>query len=244
MRLNRRGAVRQVLWAASVLIALPAFASGTIAEPGDVLLAEDFRAAEISARAPVPIRPGWQMVVVEGVWRRTAEGVEGIASGSTPATLALEGDFQDCVIELGFRYRRTSPDQWAACRVSATHTRLAPRTHAASAWINVDGKTRAVGLLLEHDMWDGHVTQVARASADFGADAWHQLRLELVGDRALVGCDGVTVTGKWPAFALPKNALWISSGTCPLEIRQLRIHRAHAIPTVPADPKSPAGAKR
>jgi len=52
------------------------------------------------------------------------------------------------------------------------------------------------------------------------------MRLEVVGDKALVFCNGVTISGRHEKFALPKTVLAIGAGNSPHEIRGLRLYEA------------------
>jgi hypothetical protein len=214
---------------AFLLAAAAACAAGPVAPPpGALLLAEDFRTHETLTKEltkePVPLAPGWRLRVAHGIWKRTAEGLESTETPGHQPVLVVEGEFRDCVVELDFRYRTGTPAQWAACRLSATNTVLHPRAYAASVWMNGDYKSRAVGLVLEHDQWGGHVTQVARKMSEIRPDEWYTLRLQLVGDEVTASCHGVTVRGRRDTFGLPKNSLWIATGLSPHEIRRLRIH--------------------
>jgi len=201
-------------------------ASAQLARKGALLLEEDFRQYETYTKERLDAAPGWKVRVAHGLWKRTAEGVESTETPGHQPVLVFEGVFGDCVIELDFRYRRGAPGQWAACRVSPTNTELHPRAYAASVWANQDYKSRAVGLVLEHDKWSGHVTQVARQMTEFAPDTWYSLRLEIVGDRVWTTCNGVTVTGRWPSFGLIKNSLWLATGLSPHEVRRLRVYAA------------------
>lgn len=216
------------------VLALAAFAgahaSAQLAQKGALLLEEDFRRYESYTKERLEAAPGWKVRVAHGLWKKTAEGVESTETPGHQPVLVFEGAYGDCVIELEFRYRRGAPGQWAACRVSATNTELHPRAYAASVWANQDYKSRAVGLVLEHDTWSGHVTQVARKMTEFVPDTWYSLRIEIVGDRVLTTCNGVTATGRWESFGLPKNSLWLATGLCPHEVRRLRVYAATANP--------------
>ena len=95
--------------------------------------------------------------------------------------------------------------------------------------------------MLEHDEWSpGHITQVSRKLADWAPDAWHALRLELVGDTALASGGGVTVHGTFDKFGLPKTSLWLATGTSPHELRRLRIYAASRDAQWKATPPRPA----
>jgi len=201
-------------------------ASAQLARKGALLLEEDFRHYETYTKERLDAAPGWKVRVAHGLWKRTAEGVESTETPGHQPVLVFEGAFGDCVIELDFRYRRGAPGQWAACRVSPTNTELHPRAYAASVWANQDYKSRSVGLVLEHDKWSGQVTQVARKMTEFAPDRWYSLRIEIIGDRVLTTCNGVTVTGRWDTFGLPKNSLWLATGLSPHEVRRLRVYAA------------------
>lgn len=209
--------------------ALPARAQ--MALKGDLLLAEDFRTHAEFTKEKVRLKDGWTARVAHGTWQRSAEGVEVTwATGHQPV-LVVEGDFGDAIIELEFRYRAEPDYRWAACRISPTNQVLNPRAYAASLWANIDYKSRAVGLVLEHDEWSpGHITQVNRKMTEFKPDTWHLLRMELVGDKVLATGGGVTVYGTYDKFALPKSSLWLATGLSKHELRRLRIYVARPGP--------------
>ncbi|BET66804.1 hypothetical protein ASA1KI_17220 [Opitutales bacterium ASA1] len=197
------------------------------ARKGALLLEEDFRRYETYTKERLPVADGWQVRVAHGIWTRTAEGVQSVETPNHQPVLVFEGNFGDVIVELDFRYR-VEPDKWAACRISTTNHELHPRAYAASMWANVDYKSRAVGVVLEHDQWGGHVTQVARKMTELAPDTWHRLRLEIVGDRASAECEGAIARGRHPRFALPKSALWLATGLSTHELRRLRVYEASA----------------
>jgi hypothetical protein len=174
-----------------------------------------------------PAQPGWRARTMHQEWARTPEG--GIASKWTSGhmpVLALEGSFQDFIAEFEFRYQKID-GQKAVCRVSALNPTLDPRAYAVSAWANADSAERPLGVVLERDVWKpGTITTVAREPATFVSGKWYAMRLEVVGDRALASCNGVTVSGQHEKFALPKTILAIGTGHCPHEIRSLRVYEA------------------
>lgn len=233
--------------AALMVLSADAAEPRALAEQGALLLAEDFRTADTFTKERRALAPGWQVRIAHGIWRPTAEGVESTETPGHQPVLVLEGAFGDCIIELDFRYRKGSPGQWAACRISATNTVALPRSYASSVWANVDYKSRAVGLVLEHDQWGGHVTQVARKMTEFQPDTWYTLRVEVVGDRVQTACNGVTVTGRWETFGVPKNSLWLATGLSPHELRRLRVYSAKPasaanVAPIPTNTSSPAPA--
>lgn len=233
--------LRLLLVPVAALVAVAASVPAGALEPaprGALLLAEDFRTHESFTKERTALAPGWHVRVAHGLWRRTAEGIESTETPGHQPVLVFEGAFGDCIVELDFRYRTGAPGQWASCRVSATNTVEQPRSYAASVWANVDYKSRAVGLVLEHDKWGGHVTQVARTMTEFRPDTWYSLRVEIVGDRVRTTCNGVTVTGQWRTFGVPKNSLWLATGLSPHEVRRLRIH---AVAPTAAAPTGPGG---
>jgi len=234
LRLRRLAAVLSLLaWAGTL--------SAQLAEKGPLLLEENFQRHATYTKEKLPLQPGWTVRVAHGQWARAADGVRSTWETGHSPVLVLEGEFGDVIIELEFRYR-AEPGKWAACRLSPTNQVLNPRAYAASVWANVDFKSRAIGLVLEHDEWSpGHITQVSRKLAEFAPDTWHTLRLELVGDRALASSGGVTVHGAHEKFALPKTSLWLGTGQSPHELRRLRIYAARPNPAWPPAPARSAG---
>jgi hypothetical protein len=214
----------------------PALGSGAqLAVKGELLLAEDFREYESYTKERLPLKNGWLVRVAHGIWTRTPDGVQSVETPNHQPVLVIEGPFEDVIVELEFRYT-AEPGKWAACRISAANHALHPRAYAASLWANVDYKSRAVGLVLEHDQWNGSVTQVARKMTDFAPDTWHPLRLELVGPRALAVSGEATTSGEHDRFSLPKTSLWLATGLSRHELRRLRIYAARPIADAPTAP--------
>jgi len=221
-------------------------ARAQMALKGELLLEENFRHHAEFTKEKVPLKDGWTARVAHGTWKRSAEGVEVTWGSGHQPVLVLEGAFGDAIIELEFRYR-AEPDKWAACRISPTNQVLNPRAYAASLWANIDYKSRAVGLVLEHDEWSpSTLIQVNRKLTEFKSDTWHALRMELVGDKVLASGGGVTVYGTYDKFGLPKTSLWLATGLSTHELRRLRIYAARPDPSWAPAVKggAPAGASR
>lgn len=216
-------------------------ASAQLAEKGPLLLEENFQRHALYTKEKLPLGGGWEVRVAHGIWQRTTDGVQSTWKEGHSPVLVLEGNFGDVVIELEWRYR-AEPGKWAACRLSATNPTLFPRGYALSTWANVDFKSRGRGFLLENDVWDGHITRVAYAKADFAPDTWHTYRLESVGDKALASCNGVTVHGTHHRYGMPKTSLWLATGQSPHELRRLRIYAARSSPNWPPPKPAPAPA--
>lgn len=166
---------------------------------------------------------GWSVRANHGRWTRTDEGVRSTwVTGHSPV-LVYEGRFRDATVEVEFRFRR-EPGRWAACRLSATNPQTHPRSYAASVWANVDFRSRAVGLVLEHDDWSGPVTQVKRTLTEYEPYTWYTLSMELRGNEVTASCNGKTVRGAHDTFGIPKSSLWIGTGESSHELRRLRIY--------------------
>lgn len=192
---------------------------------GKILLEEDFRRYATFTKERLPVTEGWQVRANHGRWTRTDEGVRSTwVTGHSPV-LVYEGAFHHAIVELDFRFRR-EPGRWAACRLSATNPQTHPRSYAASVWANADFRSRAVGLVLEHDEWNGPVTQVKRSLTEFEPDTWYTLRMELIGNEVTAACNGKTVKGAHDKFGIPKSSLWIGTGESSHELRRLRIYEA------------------
>lgn len=218
--------------AAVLTLAAVAPVSAQLAVKGAVLLSEDFRTPATYTREFQPAQPGWRARAWHQQWARAADGEISSTwiTGHMPV-LALEGKFTDFVVEFEFRFQKVA-GQKVVCRVSALNPELAPRAYAVSAWANADSAERPLGLVLERDVWKpGTITTVDRKPAEFAADTWHRMRLEVVGDQALAVCNGVTVYGRHEKFALPKTVLAIGTGNSPHQIRGLRVYAATRNPT-------------
>lgn len=225
-RLFRRAAMCGAAFAFG-LAALAGRASADVAHlapKGELLLDADFSAREVYPAERVVLQPGWQVRAAHGIWTRTAEGIQSRATPGHQPVLVLEGgQLTDVIVELEFRYQAEA-GEWSACRISVANPSQHPKAYVASVWANVDHDARATGLVLEHDQWSQHVTQVARKAVELTPGVWHTLRLEIVGPRALASVDGMSVTGEYPAFKLPKTSVWIATGRSPHEIRRVRVY--------------------
>ncbi len=201
-----------------------------LALPGRLLLQEDFSAPATYTKEFQPAQPGWRARAWHQEWHRTPEGIASHWTSGHMPVLALEGQFQDFIVEFEFRFQKV-PGQKAVCRVSALNPELDPRAYAVSAWANADSRERPWGVGLERDVWSpGGFTTIANQMVAFETDTWYAMRLEVVGDQALVSCNGVTLTGRHEKFALPKAILAIGTGHGPHEIRGLRVHEARPNP--------------
>jgi len=140
--------------------------------------------------------------------------------------LVYSGEFGDAIIEVDFRFQEEE-GKWSACRISATNPELNPRAYAASVWANADSKSRALGMVLEHDEWKpGVITTVDTLMATYEPGKWYRLRLELVGNKAMATCNGVTVYGTHEKFGIPKNSIYLGTGTIKHELRNFRVYEA------------------
>ncbi len=227
---TRRSALGRMIRAGAGACLLGVAPFGLRAQPerrGRLLLEEDFRRYEVYTKERQPVAEGWQVRANHGRWTRTAEGVRSTwVTGHSPV-LVYEGAFRDAVVELDFRFGR-EPGRWAACRLSATNPQTHPRSYAASVWANVDFRSRAVGLVLEHDQWEGPVTQVHRSLTELEPDTWYTLTMQLTGNEVVATCNGRTAKGSHETFGIPKSSLWIGTGESSHELRRLRIHEVNA----------------
>jgi hypothetical protein len=212
---------------AAVLISSFATASqAQLAIKGELLLEDNFQQHAQYTKQPVELKPGWRALAGHAQWERTPDGVKSIFKEGHMPVLKIEGEFTDAVIEIDFRFT-SEADRWSGCRVSTSNPKLLPRAYTASVWANLDNDGRARGLVLEQDTWSpGFITHISRKAAKFEPGTWYTLRLEIVGNAALSTCNGVTVSGKFETFALPKTAISLGVGTTPHELRNLRIYAA------------------
>lgn len=208
---------------------LPVDAWAQLARRGALLLQEDFQRHATYTKERLPVQPGWKVRVAHGLWSRTPDGVRSTWEKGHSPVLVYEGEFNDVIIEVDFRFQAV-PGQWAACRVSATNPVLFPRGYAASVWANVDFKSRGRGFLIENDVWDGPITRVAYKKADYVPDTWYTLRLELVGNQAVAECNGIRATGTHDMFGIPKTTIWLATGQSPYDLRNLRVYAAERNP--------------
>jgi hypothetical protein len=200
-----------------------------MAVKGKLLLEEKFQRYERYAKDAQPAVGGWSVRANHAEWKRSPDGLaSGWQTGHMPV-LTYEGSFGDAVIEVDFKFH-AEPGKWAACRISATNPKLNPRAYAASVWarVSLDNSGRPLGMVLEHDEWKpGVITQVDTRPAAFESDKWYTLRMELIGDRVLATCNGVSVYGTHEKFGIqPKTSISLGVGTCPHELRNFRVYAA------------------
>ena len=217
-----------------------ASAAESLATPGRLLLSEDFRTERTYTKEFAPLAPGWRVRAWHAEWVRTDEGLQSKWTSGHMPVLALEGEAQDVVIELEFRFQAEAGKK-AVCRVSALNPKLAPRGYTVSAWANVDSRERPLGLSLEDDEWKPAKGFTTHARADLALEPgrWHHLRLEVVGEWAQVSCNGVVIAAQHAKFALPKTLFAIGTGLSPHEIRRVRIYEAIRNPAWKADATPP-----
>jgi hypothetical protein len=225
--MNPHHTLRALLGLSLAWSALAAHAQ--LAVKGELLLEDNFQQHAAYTKQPVTLKPGWTAVAGHATWERTPDGVKSVFKEGHMPVLKVEGEFTDVVIEVDFRFT-TEPGRWSGGRLSVSNPKLHPRAYVASVWANQDNDARARGLVLEHDFWSGPISQVARKAAKFEPGVWYTLRLEIVGNAALASCNGVTVSGSFEFFGLPKTSISLGVGTTPHELRNLRIHAATLSP--------------
>jgi hypothetical protein len=197
-----------------------------LAKKGKLILKYDFKAPAEYTKEYQAVNDSWQVKVGHANWKQTKKGVESIWESGHMPVLVLTGIFGDAIIEVDFRFQ-DEEDKWAACRISATNPELAPRSYAVSVWANVDSRSRKPGMVLENDEWKpGEITTVDTLMATFASNKWHTLRLELVGNEARATCNGYAVSGMHEKFGIPKNSIYLGSGTSKHEFRKLRVYEA------------------
>jgi len=197
-----------------------------MAVKGKLLFEDDFKTPMEYTKDFKDVKDGWKVKTAHASWKQTKEGVESVYESGHMPVLVYSGLFQDAVIELDFRFHKEE-GKWAACRISPTNPELNPRAYAASVWANSDSKSRALGMVLEHDEWKpGVITTVDTLMATFESGKWYTLRLELVGNYARATCNGVTVYGRHEKFGIPKNSIYLGVGTCKHELRNFRVYEA------------------
>ena len=241
-RVSQSAAVRSALLLGLVSLVGATSLRAQMAVKGQLLLEDKFLRYEQYAKDAQPAAEGWTVRANHAAWKRTPDGVASVWQTGHMPVLTYEGSFGDAVIEVDFKFH-AEPGKWAACRISATNPKLNPRAYAASVWAraSLDNSGRPLGMVLEHDEWKpGVITTVDTRPAAFEPDKWYTLRMELIGDRVLATCNGVSVYGPHEKFGVqPKTSISLGVGTCPHELRNFRVYAAVPNPAWPA----PAAAK-
>jgi hypothetical protein len=242
MKLLRSAPALRSVGAGFASLMLAASVSAQMAVKGDLLLEEHFQHYESYTKEPLPVKPGWRVRNSHAEWKRVAEGVQSVWQEGHMPVLVYEGAFGDAIIEIEFRFHQEN-GKWAACRVSAANSQLNPRAYATSVWANLDNPARPLGMVLEHDEWKpGVITTVENKPASFDPDTWYTLRLEMIGDKVLATCNGVSVYGTHEKFGLPKTSVVLGTGLSPHYLRNFRVYSATPNPKwspPPAAPQNP-----
>jgi hypothetical protein len=227
---------------ASVLLATSA--SAQMAVKSTLLLDEHFQQYESYTKEPLSVKPGWRVRNSHAAWKRVPDGVQSVWTEGHMPVLVYEGSFGDAIIEVEFKFHQEK-GKWVACRVSASNPELNPRAYATSVWANLDNPARPLGMVLEHDEWKpGVITTVDNKPATFDPDRWYTLRLEMIGDKVLATCNGVTVYGTHEKFGLPKTAVVLGTGLSPHYLRALRVYSATPNPQWTPPPVTPPSAAK
>jgi Domain of Unknown Function (DUF1080) len=197
-----------------------------IAKKGKLLLEENFVTPATYTKEAQPVKNGWKVKVGHSEWERISGGVATKWTTGHMPVLTYEGNYQDVVIELEYRFF-AEEGKWATCRISATNPELNPRAYAVSVWANQDNKAREKGMVLEHDEWKpGVITTVENKPATWEPGKWYKISLEIVGNYARATCNGVTVYGTHEKFGMPKTHIYLGTGTAKHEIRNFRVFEA------------------
>lgn len=198
----------------------------SLAKKGKLIYKDDFKTPKEYTREFQPVNSGWKVKTGHANWMHTKKGIESVWEEGHMPVLVYSGEFEDAVIEVDFRFQREE-GKWAACRISATNPQLSPRSYAVSVWANANSNSRSLGMVLEQDEWKpGEITTVDTFPASFKPNKWYILRLEIVGNEAKATCNGITVYGTHEKFGIPKNSIYLGTGTCKHELRNLRVYEA------------------
>ena len=202
----------------------------SMAIKGKLLFADDFKTPVEYTKEYQPVNEGWSVKAGHAKWEKSGKNLQSVWETGHMPVLVYSGSFRDAVIEIDFRFHQEE-GKWAACRISAANPDLNPRAYAASVWANSDSKSRALGMVLEHDEWKpGVITTVDSLMASFEPNKWYTLRLELIGNNAEATCNGVTVFGTHELFGIPKTSISLGVGTCKHELRNFRVYEARLNP--------------
>lgn len=208
-----------------------------LALKGKLLFQENFATPTSFTKQLQTIHDGWRVRSAHADWAHTDEGLRSVWTTGHMPVLVYEGNYNDAVIEVDFRFHQ-EPGKTAGARISACNMEKMPRTYAASIWANSTKKGDPPGLVLETEEWKPNgITVVTNKPADFESDKWYTLRLELIGNKALGSCNGMSVYGTHEKFGLqPKTSVWLTVGTSPHELRNLHVYEALPNPKWKAPP--------
>ncbi|MCX6143064.1 MAG: DUF1080 domain-containing protein [Ignavibacteriales bacterium] len=198
-----------------------------IALNGRILLKDDFNTLKELTKEFQPLSDGWKVKVWHSGFKQGTEGLESVWESGHNPVIVYEGSFKDVVVEVDFRFRKEQdPARNAFCRINPLSRQLDPGAYCISTWANINAAGRTRGLVLEYDLWNAGPTGVAAQLGTFEPDTWYTMRLEVIGEDAMVSCNGMVVTGNYRTFGLQKNWLAIGVGKGTHELRRLRVYEA------------------
>jgi hypothetical protein len=200
-----------------------------LAQKGRLLLQDDFKQPAVYTKEYQQVAPGWMVKAWHQEFIHLPQG--GIESkwttGHNPV-LAYECHVKDVVVEVEFKFEKDAlPANNGYLRVNFLNRELFPKAYSVSTFVNGGTKGRPLGLTLENEQWrsQGYVAVQSRYT-EIKPETWYKVRLEVIGDYAVLTCNGTSVSGSNPTFALPKTMFTLAVGKIKHQLRNLRIYEA------------------
>ena len=229
-----KGFVRLALLSIFVFITFQV--KGQMAVKGKILLDENFQKYAEYSKDETPhwtdfnvesyvLNDAWKVKAWHGIWKRNAEGVQSTWISGHGPVLAFEGDFRDVVIEYDFRYHKEEGKKMV-CRIMVINFDIYPDAYAGAAWANANSPERDLGIVLENDLWAKGITKIANQMCSFNENQWYTMRFEIIGNKALVNCNGITLYGTSVKFDIPKKMIALGTSDCPCDIRNFKVYEA------------------
>jgi len=177
----------------------------------------------------------WNRAVDPKIWRSTWN--KGL--GHTPVASYQGFNADSLIIEVTFRYGVISEPWHTQCFRIAVDDRPNVTGHIVSAWANPNNDFIESGFLLQHIRKQKDKTIIEDMLLDqqpvsIQPEVWYTATLEVVGDEALFRMGNHVAYAKAEQIRMPKNLVSLTMGTTWHEIKRVRIWRAEANPSWPA----------
>ena len=220
----------------SIVVFITFQVKGQMALKGEILLDENFQKYAEYPKDESPqwndfnvesqvLSDAWKVKAWHGIWKRNAEGVQSTWISGHPPILAFKGDFKDVIIEYDFRFHNEVGKKMI-CRISFINFDIYPSEYAGQAWANINSTERDLGIVLENDSWAKGPTRLANQMCSFNENQWYTMRFEIIGNKALVNCNNITLYGTSVKFDIPKKIIALGTGECPCDIRNFKVYEA------------------
>ena len=192
--------------------------------------------AHISDAARVRAGAGrWNRAEDPNIWRSTWH----MGMGHPPVASYQGFTADNLIIEVTFRYGVITEPWHTQCFRISVDDRPKITGHIVSAWANPNNDFIETGFLLQHIRKQKDKTIIEDLLLDqqpvsIQPERWYTAILEVVGDEALFRMGNHLAYAKAEQIRMPKNLVSLTMGTTWHEIKRVRVWRAEANPSWPA----------